>query len=135
MKIWLIFIFLGVAKGNTNQSNPTTTTTATQWQQQQQQQQYHRLNDSLQQEQQVQQQQQQQLSSVDALLGTEFSKLHEPHLTRTSVIFGLTKVANESNVNAKCESQLRQVQRGILSKQPWAMKGEWWGERNAYPEG
>ncbi|KAH8302116.1 hypothetical protein KR044_002885, partial [Drosophila immigrans] len=63
-----------------------------------------------------------QLSSVDALLGAEFSQLHEPHLTRTSVIFGLTKVVNESNVNAKCESQLRQVQRGILSKQPWAMK-------------
>lgn len=123
MKFWLVFVFLGVAKGNTNQSNPTTTTTttATQWQQQQQQQkQYNRLNDSLQQEQQVQPQQQ--LSSVDALVGTEFSKLHEPHLTRTSVIFGLTKVANESNVNAKCESELRQVQRGILSKQPWAMK-------------
>ncbi|KAH8365985.1 hypothetical protein KR093_007917, partial [Drosophila rubida] len=47
---------------------------------------------------------------------------HEPHLTRTSVIFGLTKVVNGSNVNARCESQLRQVQRGILSKQPWAMK-------------
>ncbi|XP_034483397.1 nose resistant to fluoxetine protein 6 [Drosophila innubila] len=118
MEIWLIFIFLGVAKGIANQSSPTTATatvtTATQWQQQHQ----HRLNDSLQHKEQVQQK----LASVDALLGAEFSRLHEPHLTRTSVIFGLTKMANESNVNAKCESQLRQVQRGILSKQPWAMK-------------
>lgn len=119
MEIWLIFIFLGVAKGIANQSNPTTATTTatTQWQQQQQQQpQYYHSNDSL--------QQKQQLPSVDALIGAEFSQLHEPHLTRTSVVFGLTKVANESNVNARCASQLRQVQRGILSKQPWAMKGE-----------
>ncbi|KAL7734231.1 hypothetical protein ACLKA6_011899 [Drosophila palustris] len=114
MEIWLILIFLGVAKGIANQSNPTTTTTTTQWQQQQQQPQYYHSNDSL--------QQKQQLPAVDALIGAEFSQLHEPHLTRTSVIFGLTKVANESNVNARCESQLRQVQRGILSKQPWAMK-------------
>ncbi|KAH8286867.1 hypothetical protein KR018_003134 [Drosophila ironensis] len=47
---------------------------------------------------------------------------HETHLTRTSVIFGLTKVANESSVSQKCHAQLRQVQRGILGKQPWAMK-------------
>lgn len=49
---------------------------------------------------------------------------HEKHLTRTSVIFGLTKVANESTVSQKCHAQLRQVQRGILGKQPWAMKGK-----------
>ncbi|XP_017014310.2 nose resistant to fluoxetine protein 6 [Drosophila takahashii] len=47
---------------------------------------------------------------------------HETHLTRTSVIFGLTKVANESSVSQKCHAQLRQMQRGILGKQPWAMK-------------
>ncbi|KAH8343231.1 hypothetical protein KR059_007193 [Drosophila kikkawai] len=50
------------------------------------------------------------------------SSPHETHLTRTSVIFGLTKVANESSVSHKCHAQLRQVQRGILAKQPWAMK-------------
>lgn len=52
------------------------------------------------------------------------SSPHETHLTRTSVIFGLTKVANESSVSQKCHAQLRQVQRGILVKQPWAMKGK-----------
>ncbi|KAH8300672.1 hypothetical protein KR018_006211 [Drosophila ironensis] len=47
---------------------------------------------------------------------------HEPHLIRSSVIFGLTKVANGSNVNPSCHTHLQQVQRGILGKQPWAMK-------------
>ncbi|XP_017077650.1 nose resistant to fluoxetine protein 6 [Drosophila eugracilis] len=47
---------------------------------------------------------------------------HEPHLIRSSVIFGLTKVANESNVNPRCHAHLKQVQRGILSKQAWAIK-------------
>ncbi|XP_017124372.1 nose resistant to fluoxetine protein 6 [Drosophila elegans] len=47
---------------------------------------------------------------------------HEPHLIRSSVIFGLTKVANESNVSPSCHAHLKQVQRGILSKQPWAIK-------------
>ncbi|KAI8040087.1 hypothetical protein M5D96_007515 [Drosophila gunungcola] len=47
---------------------------------------------------------------------------HEPHLIRSSVIFGLTKVANESNVSPTCHAHLKQVQRGILSKQPWAIK-------------
>lgn len=120
MEICLIFIFLGVAKGISNQSNPTATVTTTTPQWHQQQQTHQRLNDSLQQQEQVQQK----LPSFDAVFGAEFSRLHESHLTRTSVIFGLTKVANESNVNDKCESQLRQVQHGILRKQPWAMKGK-----------
>ncbi|KAH8319680.1 hypothetical protein KR074_003519 [Drosophila pseudoananassae] len=47
---------------------------------------------------------------------------HEPHLIRSSVIFGLTKVANSSNVSPSCYNHLQQVQRGILNKQPWAMK-------------
>ncbi|XP_016972375.1 nose resistant to fluoxetine protein 6 [Drosophila rhopaloa] len=47
---------------------------------------------------------------------------NEPHLIRSSVIFGLTKAANESNVSPSCHNHLKQVQRGILSKQPWAMK-------------
>ncbi|XP_030372650.1 nose resistant to fluoxetine protein 6 [Scaptodrosophila lebanonensis] len=53
---------------------------------------------------------------------TKIDSPHDTHLARTSVIFGLTKVANESNVNALCLAQLRHVQRGILGKQPWAMK-------------
>ncbi|EDV95605.1 GH15688 [Drosophila grimshawi] len=98
-----LLALLGVAKGATNQSSSTTTqTTATSntWQQQQQPVEYYKhLN-------------------AAANLGD----FHEPHLTRSSVIFGLTKVVNENNVNLLCESHLRQVQHGILSKQPWAMK-------------
>lgn len=88
---------MGVAKGATNQSN---TASQLHWQQQQQQLKF----------------------SID--FQSIVDDLHEPHLTRTSVIFGLTKVVNGSQVNAQCEAHLRQVQRGILSKQPWAMKGE-----------
>ncbi|EDW93434.1 nose resistant to fluoxetine protein 6 [Drosophila yakuba] len=63
------------------------------------------------------------LDILDAPTTTiEIHSPHETHLTRTSVIFGLTKVANESSVSQKCHAQLRQMQRGILGKQPWAMK-------------
>lgn len=66
----------------------------------------------------------QELTERDSQLEDNFADHLEPHLTRTSVIFGLTKVVNgSSNVNAVCQAQLRHVQRGILSKQPWAMKG------------
>ncbi|XP_033155765.1 nose resistant to fluoxetine protein 6 [Drosophila mauritiana] len=54
--------------------------------------------------------------------GAAIQSPHETHLTRSSVIFGLTKVANESNVSPSCHAHLKQVQRGILSRQPWAMK-------------
>lgn len=64
------------------------------------------------------------LEILDAPSTIEIHSPHETHLTRTSVIFGLTKVANESSVSQKCHAQLRQMQRGILGKQPWAMKGE-----------
>lgn len=50
---------------------------------------------------------------------------HGAHLARSSVIYGLTEVANTSNVNAVCHAQLKHVQRGILNKQPWAMKGSY----------
>ncbi|XP_033159440.1 nose resistant to fluoxetine protein 6 [Drosophila mauritiana] len=62
------------------------------------------------------------LEILDAPATLEIHSPHETHLTRTSVIFGLTKVANESSVSGKCHAQLRQMQRGILGKQPWAMK-------------
>lgn len=101
--IILLTTLLSVAKGASNQS-----TTSSQWQQS------YRNHTQLEQE----------LSTGDSLLETHFGAHLEPHLTRTSVIFGLTKVVNESsNVNAVCQAQLRHVQRGILSKQPWAMKG------------
>ncbi|XP_002007074.2 nose resistant to fluoxetine protein 6 [Drosophila mojavensis] len=98
---------MGVAKGAINQSN---TASQLQWQLQQQQ---------LQQQQQQQQQQKLKFSIDFPSIVDDF---YEPHLTRTSVIFGLTKVVNASQVNAQCKAHLRQVQRGILSKQPWAMK-------------
>ncbi|EDW85677.1 uncharacterized protein Dwil_GK23026 [Drosophila willistoni] len=43
-------------------------------------------------------------------------------LARSSVIFGLTKVVNESRVSGMCYAQLQQIQRAILNKQAWAMK-------------
>ncbi|EDW34984.1 GL20075 [Drosophila persimilis] len=53
---------------------------------------------------------------------SQLDRDHETHLIRSSIIFGLAKAANESNVNGVCHTQLQQVQRGILSQQPWAMK-------------
>ncbi|XP_030558156.1 nose resistant to fluoxetine protein 6 [Drosophila novamexicana] len=47
---------------------------------------------------------------------------HKAQLAHSSIIYGLAEVANASNVNAICYAQLKQVQRGILNKQPWAMK-------------
>lgn len=119
--ILLSTLLLSAAKGASNQSS-------TQWQQQQQQQ--HGYSNHTQQEQQVE---------PGSLLDTPHMQgAHlEPHLTRTSVIFGLTKVVNESasgggNVNPVCQAQLRHVQRGILSKQPWAMKGGYSSSYGSY---
>ncbi|KAH8371386.1 hypothetical protein KR093_007149 [Drosophila rubida] len=43
-------------------------------------------------------------------------------LVHSSIVYGLAEVANASNVNAVCHAQLKHVQRGVLGKQPWAMK-------------
>ncbi|EDW01814.1 nose resistant to fluoxetine protein 6 [Drosophila grimshawi] len=43
-------------------------------------------------------------------------------LACSSVIYGLAEVANASNTSPICLTQLQHLQRGILSKQPWAMK-------------
>uniref|UniRef100_A0A6P4ECQ7 Nose resistant to fluoxetine protein 6-like n=1 Tax=Drosophila rhopaloa TaxID=1041015 RepID=A0A6P4ECQ7_DRORH len=113
--LMLLGLWLGsvLAKGASNQSTSQTW----QHQQQQQQQRYQsQLNES-----QSQPEELEILETTSAVV----SSPHETHLTRTSVIFGLTKVANESSVSQKCHAQLRQVQRGILGKQPWAMKGKW----------
>ncbi|XP_068148885.1 nose resistant to fluoxetine protein 6 [Drosophila tropicalis] len=100
--------FVGSVKGASNKSS---TQTATHWQQHQQRYQSH-INETRSKD--------QELSKEP--LGLVVNSPHESHLTRTSVIFGLTKVANSSIVNPLCQSQLRHLQRGILSKQPWAMK-------------
>ncbi|XP_034659704.1 nose resistant to fluoxetine protein 6 [Drosophila subobscura] len=112
LMLWLwLWLCVGTAKGdNSNQSS----TQSTHWQQQQQQRYQSQLNESLRGD--LPEEQPQQATSI-------VSSPHEMHLTRTSVIFGLTKVpANDSQVSAQCQGQLRQVQRGILTKQPWAMK-------------
>lgn len=49
---------------------------------------------------------------------------HEALLAQSSIIYGLTEVANASNVNPICHAQLKHVQRSILNKQPWALKGD-----------
>ncbi|EDV50944.1 nose resistant to fluoxetine protein 6 [Drosophila erecta] len=107
--LMLIGLWLGsvLAKGASNQS---ATTSSQAWQR------YHSqaLNKS--------QSPPDELEILDAPATVEIHSPHETHLTRTSVIFGLTKVANESSVSQKCHAQLRQMQRGILGKQPWAMK-------------
>ncbi|XP_061401258.1 uncharacterized protein LOC133337009 [Musca vetustissima] len=46
----------------------------------------------------------------------------EDHLERSSIIYGLVKVANESNVNPSCHRHLKSIRRGILRKEPWAIK-------------
>lgn len=51
------------------------------------------------------------LDSSDVLADVILTSKHEPYLIRSSVIFGLTKVANESNVSPSCHAQLQQVQR------------------------
>ncbi|XP_073848850.1 nose resistant to fluoxetine protein 6-like isoform X2 [Musca autumnalis] len=47
---------------------------------------------------------------------------YEDHLERSSIIYGLVKVANESNVNPSCHRHLKNIRRGILRKEPWAIK-------------
>nr|XP_036670767.1 nose resistant to fluoxetine protein 6 [Drosophila suzukii]XP_036670768.1 nose resistant to fluoxetine protein 6 [Drosophila suzukii]XP_036670769.1 nose resistant to fluoxetine protein 6 [Drosophila suzukii]XP_036670770.1 nose resistant to fluoxetine protein 6 [Drosophila suzukii] len=113
--LWVLLMLLGLwlgsvlAKGAGNQTTPTTTTSRT-WQRYQSQ----SLNES--------QSMAEELEILETTSDTLSHSPHETHLTRTSVIFGLTKVANESSVSQKCHAQLRQMQRGILGKQPWAMK-------------
>lgn len=48
---------------------------------------------------------------------------YETHLVKSSIIYGLAKTANLSSVNQECYSHLRSIQKGILRKEPWAMKG------------
>lgn len=59
----------------------------------------------------------------DTLVDAAETDRHGAFLARSSVIYGLAELANASNVNALCHAQLKHVQRGILSRQPWAMKG------------
>lgn len=48
---------------------------------------------------------------------------YEDHLEKSSIIYGLVKVANASNVNPSCHRHLSNIRKGILRKEPWAMKG------------
>lgn len=48
---------------------------------------------------------------------------YETHLVKSSIIYGLAKTVNASGVNQECYRHLRSIQRGILRKEPWAMKG------------
>ncbi|KAM7343794.1 nose resistant to fluoxetine protein 6-like [Cochliomyia hominivorax] len=47
---------------------------------------------------------------------------YETHLVKSSIIYGLAKTVNASNVNRECYRHLRNIQKGILRKEPWAMK-------------
>lgn len=50
---------------------------------------------------------------------------YEAHLVKSSIIYGLAKTANASSVNQECYRHLRNIQKSILRKEPWAMKGEY----------
>uniref|UniRef100_A0A1A9USB3 Nose resistant-to-fluoxetine protein N-terminal domain-containing protein n=1 Tax=Glossina austeni TaxID=7395 RepID=A0A1A9USB3_GLOAU len=48
--------------------------------------------------------------------------VNEFHLERSSIVFGLIKVANASNVNSRCHFHLKNIERGVLRKDSWAIK-------------
>ncbi|XP_065367677.1 nose resistant to fluoxetine protein 6-like [Calliphora vicina] len=50
------------------------------------------------------------------------SPSYETHLVKSSIIYGLAKTVNASSVNQECYRHLRNIQKGILRKEPWAMK-------------
>ncbi|XP_013103772.1 nose resistant to fluoxetine protein 6 [Stomoxys calcitrans] len=58
----------------------------------------------------------------DAVNYNLIAPTYEYHLEKSSIIYGLVKVANGSNVNPSCHRHLGSVRRGILRKEPWAMK-------------
>lgn len=57
----------------------------------------------------------------------ETSPNYEMHLQRSSIIYGLSKIAENAEVAShltdKCQRHFRQIQRGMQRKEPWAMKG------------
>ncbi|KAL9915224.1 nose resistant to fluoxetine protein 6-like isoform 1-T3 [Glossina fuscipes fuscipes] len=48
--------------------------------------------------------------------------VNEFHLERSSIVFGLIKVANASNVSSRCHFHLKNIERGVLRKDSWAIK-------------
>uniref|UniRef100_A0A1A9WWG1 Nose resistant-to-fluoxetine protein N-terminal domain-containing protein n=1 Tax=Glossina brevipalpis TaxID=37001 RepID=A0A1A9WWG1_9MUSC len=48
--------------------------------------------------------------------------VNEFHLERSSILFGLIKIANASNVSSRCNLDLKNIQRGVLRKDSWAIK-------------
>uniref|UniRef100_A0A1A9WE38 Nose resistant-to-fluoxetine protein N-terminal domain-containing protein n=1 Tax=Glossina brevipalpis TaxID=37001 RepID=A0A1A9WE38_9MUSC len=51
----------------------------------------------------------------------EFSTT-ESFMERSSIIFGLTKIVDEHNVNTNCYRHLKDIRNGILQKEIWAIK-------------
>ncbi|XP_075168239.1 nose resistant to fluoxetine protein 6-like [Haematobia irritans] len=58
----------------------------------------------------------------DAVNYNLIAPTYEDHLEKSSIIYGLVKVANGSNVNPSCHRHMSNIRRGILRKEPWAMK-------------
>lgn len=54
----------------------------------------------------------------------EYQRDNNNYLERSSVIFGLVKLANKQNFSEKCFNDMQQIYNGIQRKEIWAMKGE-----------
>lgn len=50
--------------------------------------------------------------------------MNEGYLRQSSIIFGLTKTATYETLNSLCYKQMKEIERAILRKDVWAMKGE-----------
>lgn len=62
------------------------------------------------------------------------SVMNDEYLRQSSIIFGLTKTATYDTLNSLCYKQMKEIERAILRKDVWAMKGKfsirkiytWW---------
>lgn len=50
--------------------------------------------------------------------------MNDGYLRQSSIIFGLTKTATYDTLNSLCYKQMKEIERAILRKDVWAMKGK-----------
>lgn len=50
--------------------------------------------------------------------------MNDGYLRQSSIIFGLTKAATYDTLNSLCYKQMKEIERAILRKDVWAMKGK-----------
>lgn len=54
----------------------------------------------------------------------EHPVMNDGYLRQSSIIFGLTKTATYDTLNSLCYKQMKEIERAILRKDVWAMKGK-----------